>query len=355
LKDAPASSVTACGVLAGDHVHAGVRRSARLVLPGTSDGDGGGAFRDRDRGRRDRSRPMGHYPRKRIITRPALDALLEGALVVAQPAGMVRCWPLPSSKAYSCRGTTTAPFLGCIHPPESRPAGVVQESSMAVMRPWCRHHQHQPPPTSSPRSSPSVQVRGPTSMNPSSSIRVLATPISIFMPTIRNHETRLLACLAAGPAPMQRSRRTSAIPRRYRDVRTSSAGYKAAAEARRRHGDSRARGTPLYRFGRPGPRVSPLDYGTLQQKAQDGLSRRSAGVRLEATIKDLDVKGELARLDYFQVLRYAIATPAGRSGRARATTRACSSSGSTASGDRLRPLSAAVNPAAAALRTPRPN
>ena len=35
------------------------------------------------------------------------------------------------------------------------------------------------------------------------------------------------------------------------------------------------------------------------------------GVRLEATIKDLEVKEGKARLDYFQVLRYAVATDAG--------------------------------------------
>jgi hypothetical protein len=34
-------------------------------------------------------------------------------------------------------------------------------------------------------------------------------------------------------------------------------------------------------------------------------------VRLDATIKDLQVKGAEARLDYFQVLRYAVATPNG--------------------------------------------
>ena len=34
-------------------------------------------------------------------------------------------------------------------------------------------------------------------------------------------------------------------------------------------------------------------------------------MRLEPTIKALDVKGEQARLDYFQVLRYAVATPSG--------------------------------------------
>ena len=33
--------------------------------------------------------------------------------------------------------------------------------------------------------------------------------------------------------------------------------------------------------------------------------------RSDATIKDLQVKGPEAQLDYFQVLRYAVATPNG--------------------------------------------
>ena len=35
------------------------------------------------------------------------------------------------------------------------------------------------------------------------------------------------------------------------------------------------------------------------------------GIKLEATVKDIQVKGDEARLDYFQVLRYAVKTPTG--------------------------------------------
>ena len=56
--------------------------------------------------------------------------------------------------------------------------------------------------------------------------------------------------------------------------------------------------------------VPPSDYGSLREKLQADLSRVT-GLRLEATVKDIQVKGEEARVDYFQVLRYAVATPTG--------------------------------------------
>jgi hypothetical protein len=62
--------------------------------------------------------------------------------------------------------------------------------------------------------------------------------------------------------------------------------------------------------GDPARGIAPTEYGTLQEKLKNDLSRVT-GVRLEATIKDLEVKEEQARLDYFQVLRYAVATPSG--------------------------------------------
>ena len=36
-----------------------------------------------------------------------------------------------------------------------------------------------------------------------------------------------------------------------------------------------------------------------------------AGLKLEVTLKDVQVKGDRANIDYFQVLRYAVNTPAG--------------------------------------------
>ncbi len=35
------------------------------------------------------------------------------------------------------------------------------------------------------------------------------------------------------------------------------------------------------------------------------------GIKLEATIKEIEVKDDAARLDYFQVLHYAVKTPSG--------------------------------------------
>jgi hypothetical protein len=56
--------------------------------------------------------------------------------------------------------------------------------------------------------------------------------------------------------------------------------------------------------------VGPVEYGSLPQKVQKDFAKVT-GLRLEATVKDLNIEGERARLDYFQVLRYAVATPAG--------------------------------------------
>lgn len=58
--------------------------------------------------------------------------------------------------------------------------------------------------------------------------------------------------------------------------------------------------------------LGPTDYANLQQKLQTDFARVN-GIKLEATIKDIEVKGVDARLDYFQVLRYAVKTPTGES------------------------------------------
>jgi len=62
--------------------------------------------------------------------------------------------------------------------------------------------------------------------------------------------------------------------------------------------------------GDPARGIGPTDRGVLTEKLKSDLSKVT-GLRLEATVKDLEVKGEQARLDYFQVLRYAVATPSG--------------------------------------------
>jgi hypothetical protein len=56
--------------------------------------------------------------------------------------------------------------------------------------------------------------------------------------------------------------------------------------------------------------VGPTEYSSLPDKLKKDFDHVT-GVRLEATVKDLNVQGDKARLDYFQVLRYAVATPSG--------------------------------------------
>jgi hypothetical protein len=86
--------------------------------------------------------------------------------------------------------------------------------------------------------------------------------------------------------------------------------YKQALEARDVNGIL-ALTTPDYSDpGDPSRGIGPTDHQGLQQRLKEDLSKVT-GLRLEATIKDLEVKGEQARLDYFQVLRYAVATPNG--------------------------------------------
>jgi hypothetical protein len=62
--------------------------------------------------------------------------------------------------------------------------------------------------------------------------------------------------------------------------------------------------------GDPARGIDPADRAGLQQKLQTDFSKVT-GLRLDATLKDLEVNGNQARLDYFQVLRYAVATPSG--------------------------------------------
>ena len=64
--------------------------------------------------------------------------------------------------------------------------------------------------------------------------------------------------------------------------------------------------------GDPSHGIGPTDFGSLQQKLQTDFARVT-GIKLEATVKDIEVKGDEGRLDYFQVLRYAIKTPTGES------------------------------------------
>jgi hypothetical protein len=60
--------------------------------------------------------------------------------------------------------------------------------------------------------------------------------------------------------------------------------------------------------GDPARGVPPVDAAGLQQKLRSDFAKVT-GIKLEATVKDLQVKNDEARLDYFQVLRYSVATP----------------------------------------------
>ena len=60
----------------------------------------------------------------------------------------------------------------------------------------------------------------------------------------------------------------------------------------------------------PARGVPPMDYAHLQQKLQTDFAKIT-GVRLEATVKDIQFREDEGRLDYFQVLRYSVATPTG--------------------------------------------
>ncbi len=62
--------------------------------------------------------------------------------------------------------------------------------------------------------------------------------------------------------------------------------------------------------GDPGRGVGPTDYPSLQKKLQTDFAKVT-GIKLEATVKEVAGNGEQAHLDYFQVLRYAVATPSG--------------------------------------------
>jgi hypothetical protein len=62
--------------------------------------------------------------------------------------------------------------------------------------------------------------------------------------------------------------------------------------------------------GDPGRGVGPTDFAGLQKKLQTDFDKVT-GLKLEATVKELVIEGEKAHLDYFQVLRYAVATPTG--------------------------------------------
>ena len=90
------------------------------------------------------------------------------------------------------------------------------------------------------------------------------------------------------------------------------AAYKAAMEAR----DSDALlalAAPNY-FDRGDPNrtstTGPLDYGTLRRDLPDDF-KDVKSVHLDITVKDVQVDGDKAHVDYYAVLRYAVAVVSG--------------------------------------------
>ncbi|TMA28292.1 MAG: hypothetical protein E6J78_06485 [Deltaproteobacteria bacterium] len=86
--------------------------------------------------------------------------------------------------------------------------------------------------------------------------------------------------------------------------------YKSALESRDATALYGLASPSYYDPGDPGRGVGPTDYQALQGKLQHDFDK-VAGVKLEVTLKDVQVKGEEAHVDYFQVLRYAVNTPSG--------------------------------------------
>ncbi len=95
-----------------------------------------------------------------------------------------------------------------------------------------------------------------------------------------------------------------------REVLDTFARYRDLLEARDATGLLGMAAPTYYDAGDPSHSVGPTDYASLQQKLKTDFAKVT-GIKLEATIRDIEVKGEDARLDYFQVLHYAISTPGG--------------------------------------------
>ena len=95
-----------------------------------------------------------------------------------------------------------------------------------------------------------------------------------------------------------------------REVLDVFAKYRDALEARDAGGILALTAPSYSDVGDMSHGLAPTDYGSLGKKLQTDFSKVT-GLKLEATIKDIEVKGEDARLDYFQVLRYAVSTPSG--------------------------------------------
>lgn len=86
--------------------------------------------------------------------------------------------------------------------------------------------------------------------------------------------------------------------------------YKRAFEARDSNALLQLAAPDYYDPGDSSGGAGPTDYETLKMKLPQAFEKLS-GLKLEATVRDVQVKGEEARIDYYQVLRFALRTPSG--------------------------------------------
>ena len=86
--------------------------------------------------------------------------------------------------------------------------------------------------------------------------------------------------------------------------------YREALESRDASGLLALAATTYYDQGDQSHQIGPTDYNRLKTRLASDFKDVN-GIRLEATIKALEVKGDEAHLDYFQVVKYAVKTPTG--------------------------------------------
>jgi len=89
------------------------------------------------------------------------------------------------------------------------------------------------------------------------------------------------------------------------------AAYKAAMEARDANALLGLAAPNYYDRGDPNKMsTGPLDYGSLRREIPDDF-KDVKSVHLDITVRDVQVEGDKARVDYYAVLRYAVSVPTG--------------------------------------------
>jgi SnoaL-like domain len=90
------------------------------------------------------------------------------------------------------------------------------------------------------------------------------------------------------------------------------ASYKAALEARDSDALVALAAPNYYDRGDPNraSTTGPTDYSTLRRELPDDF-KDVKSVHLDITVRDVQVEGDKAKVDYYGVLRYAVAVPTG--------------------------------------------